>query len=226
MQNPDISGVEYQQGELFGYEVREYLLEKWGRKCAYCSIEGVPLEVEHIIPWNPKCGPKGTDRVSNLTLSCKRCNDDKDNKQPEEWLEELQQSKKPKDQLRAKNLQEVMKKQKQPLVAAALMNATRWALYEKLKQTGLPVDCGTSARTKYNRLKAGLPKTHYFDACCVGESTPENIAINQKYVHPGLDCYWPGQQEDVQHRQVWFSDKPPEQTENPLWLPDRGLGGG
>jgi len=29
LQNPEISGVEYQQGELFGYEVREYLLEKW-----------------------------------------------------------------------------------------------------------------------------------------------------------------------------------------------------
>jgi RRXRR protein len=28
MQNPDIGGVAYQQGELAGYEVREYLLEK------------------------------------------------------------------------------------------------------------------------------------------------------------------------------------------------------
>ncbi|MGZ8943718.1 MAG: RNA-guided endonuclease IscB [Methylobacter sp.] len=32
MQNPDISGIEYQQGELAGFEVREYLLEKWGRQ--------------------------------------------------------------------------------------------------------------------------------------------------------------------------------------------------
>ena len=31
--NPEISGIEYQHGELFGYEVREYLLEKWGRAC-------------------------------------------------------------------------------------------------------------------------------------------------------------------------------------------------
>ena len=31
MENAEISGVEYQQGELQGYEVREYLLEKWGR---------------------------------------------------------------------------------------------------------------------------------------------------------------------------------------------------
>jgi 5-methylcytosine-specific restriction endonuclease McrA len=182
MQNPEISGIEYQRGELFGYEVNEYLLEKWGRRCAYCGAEGVPLEVEHIIPRNPKHGPKGTGRISNLTLSCEKCNDDKGNKQPEEWLEELKRSKKPKDQLRAKNLEEVMEKRKQPLVAAALMNATRWKLYEKLKETGLPVECGTGARTKYNRLKRGLPKTHYFDACCVGESTPENIEINQEYV--------------------------------------------
>jgi hypothetical protein len=50
MQNAEISGVEYQQGELAGYEVREYLLEKWGRMCAYCEGEHVPLEIEHIIP--------------------------------------------------------------------------------------------------------------------------------------------------------------------------------
>jgi hypothetical protein len=29
MENPEISGVEYQQGTLQGYEVREYLLNKW-----------------------------------------------------------------------------------------------------------------------------------------------------------------------------------------------------
>jgi RRXRR protein len=39
MQNPEISGVLYQQGELQGYEVREYLLTKWNRQCAYCSVE-------------------------------------------------------------------------------------------------------------------------------------------------------------------------------------------
>jgi hypothetical protein len=48
MENPAISGVEYQQGTLVGYEVREYLLEKWQRTCAYCGKEHVPLEIEHI----------------------------------------------------------------------------------------------------------------------------------------------------------------------------------
>ena len=49
MQHPEIQGVEYQQGELFGYEVRAYLLEKWGRQCAYCGAQEVPLQVEHIV---------------------------------------------------------------------------------------------------------------------------------------------------------------------------------
>ncbi|MEQ9544401.1 MAG: RRXRR domain-containing protein, partial [Marinobacter sp.] len=49
MENPEIYGAEYQQGTLAGYEVREYLLEKWGRKCTYCSKEDVPLQIEHIL---------------------------------------------------------------------------------------------------------------------------------------------------------------------------------
>ena len=44
MENPEISDVEYQQGTLAGYEVREYLLEKWGRECAYCGAKDVPLQ--------------------------------------------------------------------------------------------------------------------------------------------------------------------------------------
>ena len=70
IENPEISGVEYQQGTLAGYELREYLLEKWGRKCAYCGKEDAPLQIEHI---HPKARG-GSDRVSNLTLACEPCN--------------------------------------------------------------------------------------------------------------------------------------------------------
>ena len=34
LNNPEISGTEYQQGTLYQYEVREYLLEKFNRTCA------------------------------------------------------------------------------------------------------------------------------------------------------------------------------------------------
>lgn len=33
------------------------------------------------------------------------------------------------------------------------------------------------------RIAHGLPKSHYYDACCVGESTPAVIIIKQKYVN-------------------------------------------
>src|SRR5437660_8935934 len=48
LENPEISDVQYQRGELFGYEVREYALEKWGRTCVCCDAKGVPVQVECI----------------------------------------------------------------------------------------------------------------------------------------------------------------------------------
>jgi len=42
--SPTIDGVQYQQGTLFGYEVREYLLEKFHRTCAYCDAQNIPYK--------------------------------------------------------------------------------------------------------------------------------------------------------------------------------------
>ncbi|MFR3809039.1 MAG: RRXRR domain-containing protein [Lachnospiraceae bacterium] len=52
LENPNIKGEEYQHSTLFGYEIREYLLEKFGHTCQYCGGEsGDPvLEWEHIHP--------------------------------------------------------------------------------------------------------------------------------------------------------------------------------
>jgi 5-methylcytosine-specific restriction endonuclease McrA len=49
LQNTEISGVDYQKGGLAGYEVREYLLEKWRRACTYCGATNKLLEIEHIV---------------------------------------------------------------------------------------------------------------------------------------------------------------------------------
>lgn len=70
MENPEISGVEYKQGELQGYEVRAYLLEKWNRQCVYCGAKNIPLQVEHIHPKSKG----GTNRISNLCIACEPCN--------------------------------------------------------------------------------------------------------------------------------------------------------
>jgi len=152
MQNPEVDGVEYQQGELAGYEVREYLLEKWGRKCAYCDKEGVPLQIEHIHPRSKG----GSNRVSNLTLSCERCNVKKGTKSVDEFLK--------KDGFR---LEKIKRQAKQPLKDSAAVNATRWALFRTLKNI-LPTTTGTGGQTKYNRTKFELPLQHWIDAACVG----------------------------------------------------------
>ena len=122
MQNAEISGVEYQQGELAGYEVREYLLEKWGRKCAYCKATNVPLQIEHIVPKVRD----GSNRVSNLTIACKPCNDAKGTRTAAEF-----------------GHPEIQAQAKQPLRDAAAVNATRWALYHRLTALGLPLETGT-----------------------------------------------------------------------------------
>lgn len=165
LQNPEISGTEYQQGELFGYEVREYLLEKWSRECAYCGAKNTPTEVEHIKPKSKG----GSNRVSNLTLACHPCNQAKGNQEIEQFL-----SGKP------NILNRILRQAKKPLSDSAAVNSTRWKLYQELKKTGLPVEVGTGGLTKFNRTHQNLPKTHWLDAACVGKSTPEQLNIEVK----------------------------------------------
>jgi 5-methylcytosine-specific restriction endonuclease McrA len=162
LENPEISGVEYQQGTLAGYETREYLLQKWGRKCAYCSKENIPLQIEHIVPR----AKGGSNRVSNLCLSCERCNLAKGTKSIEEFLVAKPDLKK-----------RILAQAKAPLGDAAAVNTTRWELYRRLQTLGLPVECGSGGLTKFNRSLKELPKTHWLDAACVGKSTPTKLQI-------------------------------------------------
>ncbi|MBC8741841.1 HNH endonuclease [Paraburkholderia sp. UCT31] len=153
MQKPEISGVEYQQGELLGYEVREYLLEKWGRQCAYCDDEGVPLQIEHIVAR----ARGGSNRVSNLTLACEPCNCRKGSLDVREFVKDEQR------------LKRILARAKAPLRDAAAVNSTRWALASALKETELAVELASGGRTKWNRTRFHIPKAHALDAVCVGE---------------------------------------------------------
>lgn len=160
MEDAEISGLGYQQGTLAGYEVREFLLEKWNRACAYCGAKDTRVEVEHI----QARSKGGSNRISNLCLACVPCNQKKGNQDIRDFL-------KSKPDL----LKRVLAQAKRPLADTAAVNATQWNLYENLKKTGLPVEVGTGGRTKYNRTIRGLEKTHYWDAACVGASTPEQL---------------------------------------------------
>ena len=163
LQNPEISGVEYQRGELYGFEVKEYLLQKWGRKCVYCQAENVPLEVEHILAKSKG----GSNRISNLTLACRQCNQTKGNKPIEQFLK-----KKP------ELLKRILFQAKTPLKDATAVNASRWELFRRLQAIELPVETGTGGRTKFNRTTRGIDKSHWTDAACVGASTPEKLLLN------------------------------------------------
>ena len=163
MENPELSGVAYQQGTLFGYDVREYLLEKWGRKCAYCGKEGIPMQIEHMTPRSRG----GSNRVSNLTLACGPCNQKKGAKTAKEF-----------------GFPQLEAKGKKALKSAAIMNATRYAILRVLKATGSPVECGSGGRTKYNRSRQGYAKAHWLDAMCVGESG-EDVFVEK--VHEVLE---------------------------------------
>ena len=154
MESPGIEGAQYQRGELAGYEVREYLLEKWGRQCAYCDIQDVPMQIEHIVP----LASGGSNRVSNLTLACGPCNQKKAALPLELFLK--------KDLARAARIKAQCKR---PLKDAAVVNSTRWVLFNTLKATGLPVEVASGGRTKFNRTALGVPKSHALDAACVGE---------------------------------------------------------
>ena len=130
MQQPDICGIEYQQGALYGYEIKEFLLEKFNRKCVYCGAQNCPLEIEHLTPKSRG----GSNRVSNLAIACRKCNEKKSNQTAEEF-----------------GCPEVQKQAKAPLKDAAAVNATRWELYRRLQATGLLIEVGTGGRTKFSR---------------------------------------------------------------------------
>ena len=153
METPEISGIEYQQGELQGYEVREYLLEKWNRQCAYCGGRDIPLQVEHI---QPKA-KGGTNRISNLCLACEPCNIRKGVYDIKDFLSGQPDL-----------LSRILKQAKSPLRDATAVNSTRWVLFNALKGTGNPVVARSGGQTKFNRTRLGFPKTHWLDAACVG----------------------------------------------------------
>ncbi len=138
MKNPEISGVEYQHGELMGYKIREYLLEKFQRKCAYCGKENVPLEIEHITPKSRG----GSNTVDNLAIACHSCNQKKNNLTAEEF-----------------GHLEVRNEVSNTLKDSAFMNTVRWKLKEL---TG--ADYSFGYMTKKNRILYGIDKSHANDA--------------------------------------------------------------
>ena len=177
LDNPDIEGVEYQSGTLFGYELREYLLDRYGHQCQYCGGESgdAILEWEHIHPKSRG----GSDSVKNATLACHTCNRDKGNMTLDEWAAVERGIKgsavrKKLAEARLKGIDQV-KAHKAPKVSSrycAWANSSRRYIEKALFGIFGEVECASGGRTKFNRTQLGLPKDHHYDALCVG-TVPE-----------------------------------------------------
>jgi 5-methylcytosine-specific restriction endonuclease McrA len=155
MQNPEIFGLNYQQGELQGYMLREYLLRKWEHRCAYCGKGSLPLQVEHIVPRVRG----GSNRLSNLTIACEACNVRKGTQTAEEF-----------------GYPHIQVQARIPLRDAAHVSSLKTALLTQLAQAfgSDRVSVTFGYETKYKRIQVlGLPKSHTADAvaiaCAIGE---------------------------------------------------------
>jgi len=153
--DPEISGAEYQKGTLSGYNIWEYLLEKFNHTCIYCNGKSRDnrLTKDHVVA----TANGGSSRVSNLAVACYTCNQKKSNTLIETYLAGNPQL-----------LGGILSILKKPLDGAAKVNSIRNSLVTKISDFGLPITLSTGAETKFNRTLHRIPKSHSLDAAFTG----------------------------------------------------------
>ena len=145
MKNPNISGIDYQNGEQLGFwNVREYVLFRDGHKCSYCKgkSKDLILNIHHI-----ESRKTGGDSPSNLITLCETCH-----KEYHKGNIDLKVR-------RGKSLRD-----------AAVMGIMKWKLYEELKSRYPNVSMTFGYITKYNRIKYGIEKSHTSDAFVISRN--------------------------------------------------------
>lgn len=141
IKNPNISGVEYQQGEQLDFwNVREYILFRDGHKChGKKNCKDNILNVHHI-----ESRKTGGNSPNNLITLCESCHDSYH--QGELKL----------------NL-----KRGQSFKDASFMGIMRWTFYNRLRKMYSNVKMTYGYITKNTRIRNSLPKEHRIDALCI-----------------------------------------------------------
>jgi len=142
IKNPDISGVEYQQGEqLDFFNVREYVLYRDDHKCQLCNGKSKDkiLNVHHI-----ESRKTGGGAPNNLITLCSDCH----KKHHEGDLT-------------------LKVKRGQLFKDASFMGIMRWVFYNNLKEMYSNVILTYGYITKNTRITNKLPKEHRIDALCI-----------------------------------------------------------
>jgi len=169
MENSKINGIQYQQGTLFGYEIREYLYHKYGHTCQYCggATKDNHLEVEHMISKKNS----GSNSIRNLSLACHTCNKDKDSLNLDQWLTNLKSLKTTNlNDTRIKRIEHILSKGTiyRTTRYSAWVNGYKEKLVKDTKKLIPDIELGTGGQTSHNRNVLKLSKQHYYDALCVG----------------------------------------------------------
>lgn len=167
--NPLISGAEYQEGEMLGFwNVREYVLcrDKHICKCCEGKSKDKILNIHHI-----ESRKTGGNSPKNLITLCETCHTGY-----HKGKVKLQ-----------KNI-----KKKISFRDAAFMGIMRWAFYNKLKDIysnkDVPVSLTYGYLTKNNRIINNLVKTHCVDARCISGNTTVK-PIEEIYFQRKVRCH-------------------------------------
>ena len=146
LQNPDIKGVEYQQGVTEGYDnVRAYVFERDNYTCQICKKRDGILQTHHIIQRKDH----GSDRPDNLVTVHKSCHDD----------------------FHKGLIQHKFKKPKEYLAETHVTILKDFIVNELKKYFAVEVTFGHI--TKRARQRLNLPKSHWSDAVAI--ANPKKI---------------------------------------------------
>ena len=153
MKKPE--GEDYQHGEQEGFDnIKAYVKFRDGYRCAVCGAEHVPLQVHHKIQRHNG----GTDTPSNLITVCADCH-------------RAYHA----GTLTGKKTRIMDPDTKVPTLRdAAFMDIMRWAVWDRLKDLGLPMHMTFGYSTAEVRKQYYLPKDHRIDARCISN-------------HPGVE---------------------------------------
>lgn len=158
-------GIEYQQGEQYGFDdVRNAVFTRDDYKCVCCGRgikEGAILHVHHL----KYRSLGGTNRMGNHVTVCERCHTPA-NHQKDGLLWKLMEKYRVKD-----------------FKGATFMTAVRWQMYDELKamfpDTEIRITYGS--RTKEARRWLGVKKSHINDAYCMGNFHPKHRSEHWLY---------------------------------------------
>lgn len=165
IKNPNIEGVEYQQGERLDFwNVREYVLFRDNHKCQCCRGKSKDkiLNVHHI-----ESRKTGGNAPNNLITLCETCHNAYHKGQIEL----------PKSIKRGMSFKD-----------ATFMGIMRWAFYNKLKEQYENISLTYGYKTKNTRITNNLPKEHYIDARCIS-GNPAAISNNEVFYYKKVRCH-------------------------------------